>query len=99
MSAIDHLNAGNLEAAIADAKQLVRSNAADNASRELLAQLFCFAADWERADNQFDILGQQNADLMIGSKLLRQLVRAETARSQFYQEGRLPESLTEERPR
>lgn len=91
MEALELLNSDDLAGALSAAKQTIRSKPADNEARSLLAQLLCFEADWDRADNQFDTLGQQNSELLIGTKLLRQLVRAEIARRQFYTEGRMPE--------
>lgn len=91
MNVIEHLNSDDLSSALSAAKQIIRSEPADNEARGLLAQLFCFECDWERADKQFETLGQQNTELLVGTGLLRQLVRGEVARKQFYQEGRMPE--------
>ena len=93
MKAIDLLNSGDLQAALAEAKQVVRSSPGVAEARSLLCQLFCFDNDWERADKQLEILGQQHTDLMVGISLLRQLVRGEIARKRFYSEGGLPEVL------
>jgi len=57
--------------------------------------LLCFAGDWERADKQLDLLMHQDASLLPGVLLFRQLLRAAKAREQFFKEGRLPEFLEE----
>ena len=59
----------------------------------LLAELFCFAGQWNRADGQLDVIGEQDPQAMPGVALFRQLLRAEQARQQFHTEGRLPEFL------
>ncbi len=91
MNAIEYLNADDLTSALSSTKQLIRSQPTNHEARGLLAQLFCFASDWERADKQLETLGQQNTELLVGTGLLRQLVRGEIARKQFYEEGRMPE--------
>lgn len=93
MNALEKLRQGDLDGAIKDAKVVVRDKPADADARGLLCQLFCFQGDWERADKQFEILGQQHADLKVGVSLLRQLIRAEIARVQTFEEGRVPEVM------
>lgn len=93
MNALEKLRQGDLREAVEAAKLTVRDKPADGDARSLLCQLFCFQHDWERADKQFEILGQQHADLKVGVSLLRQLIRAEIARSQTFTEGRVPEVM------
>ncbi|MEM9940342.1 MAG: type VI secretion system accessory protein TagJ [Planctomycetota bacterium] len=95
MEALERLNADDLKGSVSAAKQYIRSNPTHADARSLLAQLFCFEADWEKADNQFDTIGKQNSELLVGTKLLRQLVRGEIARRQFFEEGRLPELVND----
>ena len=71
MNAIEQLNADDLAGALASVKQTIRSQPTNNEARGLLAQLFCFEHDWKRADQQFDLLGQQNSEILVGTKLLR----------------------------
>ena len=91
MEAIVQLNQNNLQQAFAEAKSVVKSSPGDLEARGLLAQLFCFNGEWNRADTQFEILAQQNPEMQVGVSLVRQLIRAEQARQQFFQNGRMPE--------
>jgi type VI secretion system protein ImpE len=64
----------------------------------LLSELLCFAGDLQRADKQLDTIMQQSPETAMQVTLRRQLVRAETARQQFFGQGRLPEFLAEVSP-
>src|SRR5947207_3286268 len=85
--------AGQLQGAIQAATEAVRQAPTDTSTRGLLCELLCFAGEFDRADRQLDALSHQDSSLAVGVSLLRQLVRAEQARQQFYNEGRLPELL------
>lgn len=80
-----------LSDAVSACKQAVRDNPTDIGVRGTLVQLFCFLGDWERADIQLATIAQQDVDMAIGVGLIRQLMRGEVAREQFYSEGRPPE--------
>jgi type VI secretion system protein ImpE len=73
----------------------VKKHAADATRRGFLAELLCFAGNWDRADLQLDTMGHADPQAMMGLSLFRHLVRAEQARQQFFAEGRLPEFLGE----
>jgi type VI secretion system protein ImpE len=90
--------AGKLDAAIDAAMANVKSKPLDSSARVLLCDLFCFRGDYERADKQLEVLSQQDPSSALGVALYRQLIRGAIARRQFYQEGRLPEFLTEPSP-
>jgi type VI secretion system protein ImpE len=98
MLAKDHFQAGRLADAVAAATEEVRANPADVAKRGFLCELLCFAGDLERADRQLDAAARIEAKQAIGITLLRQLIRAEQARYQFYREGRVPEMLEQPGP-
>jgi type VI secretion system protein ImpE len=87
--------AGKLNDAIAAALEIVKQKPTDTDARGQLVELLFFTGDLERADKQLETLGQQDPKAQVGVSLLRQLVRAETARQQFYREGRVPEFLFE----
>jgi type VI secretion system protein ImpE len=89
----DHFEAGRLGAAIEAMNAEVKAHPLDADRRGFLGELLCFTGDLERADRQYDTLVQQDGGLAIGVALLRQLIRAEQARRQFFGEGRLPEML------
>lgn len=85
--------AGRLSEAVEALNAQVRAKPGDVESRALLAELLCFTGNQQRADTLFDQLGTQDPTLAVGLALFRQLLRADVARTQFYEEGRLPEFL------
>lgn len=87
--------AGKLTEAIQAALEVVKKNPTDIERRGQLIELLCFAGEMERADKQLETIGQQHPDALVGVSMLRQLVRAENARQQFFNEGRVPEFLGE----
>jgi type VI secretion system protein ImpE len=98
MTPSELFQAGNLREAIEASLGTVKKSPTDTTARYLLAELLCLAGDLERADKQFDTIMQQSPETAMRVTLLRQLVRAETARQQFYHQGRVPEFLTEVSP-
>jgi type VI secretion system protein ImpE len=83
--------AGKLRDAIAVMNAEVRSHPADTERRGFLADLLCLAGNLERADLQFEAIAQQETSLAPGVALVRQLIRGEQARRQFFEMGRAPE--------
>ncbi len=83
-----------VDAALAD----VKKNPTDTDRRGLLAELLCFVGDWERADKQVDVIGQQDPKAIVGLSLIRQLIRAEVSRKECFDSGRPPELLAEAPP-
>lgn len=98
MTSHELFQAGNLTDAVTAALGEVKAKPTDTSCRGLLCELFLFVGELERADKQLETIGQQDAGSIPGISLLRQLVRAETARRQFYREGRLPEFLFDVSP-
>ena len=98
MTTAELYQAGKLDEAVEAALQAVRAKPTDSAARFFLSELLCFAGEFERADRQLDTLMQQATELAIPVGQFRQLIRAEVARQQFFQEGRLPEFLAELTP-
>jgi len=94
-SATDLYKAGKLAEAVAAAIDAVKSAPADRPKRFFLAELLVFSGDLERADKQLDVLFQPDSPDLPMVTLFRQLIRAETARREFYTQGRLPEFLTQ----
>lgn len=80
-----------VEAALAD----VKKHPTDTGRRAFLCDLLCFTGQWERADKQLDAIGRQDPQAIVTLSLLRQLIRAEIARQQFFEEGRVPEVVEE----
>ncbi len=93
MNAKELYKAGRLSEAIAAATDDVKRHPGDSAARAFLCELLCFAGDLERADTQANAIGDQDPKTLVAVSLLRHLLRAEVARRQFSQEGRLPEFL------
>lgn len=92
-SGAELFQAGRLGEAIDALNAQVRAKPSDVQSRALLAELLCFAGNQQRADTLLDQIGTQDPMLAPTLALFRQLVRADVARAQFYEEGRVPEFL------
>jgi type VI secretion system protein ImpE len=92
-TAAELIEAGDLDGAIEALNLEVRQNPADTARRSSLAELLCFAGNFERADRLLDALQHQDPGVAVGVALFRHLIRGEEARQQFYAECRLPEFL------
>lgn len=91
MTATELYQEGRLRDAIAAATEGVKKHPADTSRRGFLAELLCFAGELERADKQLEAIAQQDPEMAVGITLFRQLLRAATARQQFFATGRLPE--------
>jgi len=91
MNTQEFYEAGQLDEAVSAAVAEVKRHPADAGKRTLLAELLCFTGDLERADKQLDAVGKTDPDAMIVIAMFRHLLRAETARREFYEEGHLPE--------
>jgi len=89
----DYLASGKLQDAIDGATTDVRARPGDAGARYILAQLLCIKGEFERADGQLNTIAQQEIKLRPAVTTLRQVIRAEQARRQFFDEGRLPEFL------
>lgn len=89
------LQHGDLAGALAEATAGVKQNPGDTAVRGLLAELLCLNREFERADSHFGLVATQDPGTAVGISLLRRLIRAEAARGDWYQAGRLPEVLGE----
>ncbi len=95
MQALKLLNEGKLDDAIATATESVRNAPTDTGGREILSELFCLRGELDRADKQCDTIILQQPQASLRSSLLRQLIRAETARRECWQQGRVPEFVGE----
>jgi type VI secretion system protein ImpE len=87
------LEAGKLQDAIQAMNEEVKRNPTDVPRRSFLAELLCVAGKLDRADAQLEVIAQQDTKAALGVALLRQLIRAETARRDFMTAGRLPEFI------
>ncbi|MFI5025053.1 MAG: tetratricopeptide repeat protein, partial [Alphaproteobacteria bacterium] len=89
MSATEHYKAGRLREAIEAQSDEVKRHPADSNLRAFLAELLLVAGEIDRADTHLDAIGKQDMKAALGIALIRQLVRGEQARRQFYAEGRV----------
>ncbi|MCC5825384.1 type VI secretion system accessory protein TagJ [Alkalimonas sp.] len=55
--------------------------------RSMYVELLCVLGELEKADQQLDMMVRQHPDCLMGAVNLRQLIRAQTARQDFYQGG------------
>jgi type VI secretion system protein ImpE len=85
--------AGRLDDAIAAANTAVRAAPAEAAPRQLLAELLLFQGNAQRADTLLDALTTMEPAVAVPVAAFRQLLRAEEARRQVWQEGRVPEFI------
>lgn len=81
---------GRLGDAIAAQTALVRSAPADVSRRWFLAELLCFAQQWERADQALDVIAAQAPDMGPALLRFRGLLRGEQTRRQVMGDGRAP---------
>jgi type VI secretion system protein ImpE len=95
MTAYELYREGNLDAAIDAALRGVKAAPTDIDARLLLCDLLCFDQQLERADRQLELLVQQDPGLGPPLALYRQLIRAEVARKDVFESGRVPELLGE----
>ncbi|WP_282176045.1 type VI secretion system accessory protein TagJ [Vibrio nereis] len=63
--------------------QSVKSNASDTALRCTFVELLCIDGQFERADQQLNLIIKQNPNYLIGASNLRQLLRGAVAREEF----------------
>lgn len=87
--------AGQLDEAIEQALSVVKTHPSDTTARVQLVDLCAIAGQWERADRQLDTIQNQDPAAAVGVALIRQLIRAELARHECFQQGRLPELIGE----
>ena len=85
------LDEGKLSEAIQAMTDEVKRNPTDIQRRGLLAEMLCVTGKLDRADAQLEVVLQQDSKAALGVALMRQMIRADTARRDFYSAGRLPE--------
>ena len=87
----DLFQQGKLAEALAAQVAVVRSKPTDLDARGQLVEFLVLSAELERADAQLETILAQSPAHVHGASLLRQLVRAEMARRDFFTAGRVPE--------
>ncbi|KJY94488.1 MULTISPECIES: type VI secretion system accessory protein TagJ [Pseudoalteromonas] len=81
----DYIQQGKLLEAISYCEQQLKDDPVNFDIRSQFIELLCLNNELERADKQLDYMVQKNPDFAVGAMNLRQLVRAEQARQDFYQ--------------
>lgn len=92
-TAAELYQAGDLFAAIEAATDAVRSSPQDLDSRALLCELLCVSGDYDRADKQLEATSKLFNETMMGTAMLRHMIRAALSRREVYTDGRVPEFL------
>jgi type VI secretion system protein ImpE len=85
----DLFREGKLEEAIQLLGSELRDDPANAKKRTFLFELLCFAGEYDRAEKQLDLLGDQNKDAMLASLLYRGAISAERTRQDMFQNGKL----------
>ena len=92
------LDAGQLQAAIGAITSEVKANPADVPRRTFLFELLCFAGEWDRAEKQIDVIGQQSVQSAMAVQVYRASINAERERERLFEAGVAPHFLTEPPP-
>ena len=88
------LAANDLDGAIQAAINHVKSKPTDMTARTFLFELLIFAGEFERAEKQLDVLGQQDVNAMIGTQIYRQCIAAERVRQKVFTADAVPQFIT-----
>ena len=92
---LEFFQMGKLSDAIAATTEAVRDKPTDIAPRSMLSELLCFSGNLERADKQLDAAAQVDPESLVGASMLRHLIRSELTRREVFDDGRVPEFLTQ----
>jgi type VI secretion system protein ImpE len=89
----DLFKSGNLAEALDAVTAKVKAAPSDLETRWLLSELLVVSGQTDRADQQLDALMNLEPRASVTAVPVRQLLRAEAARRQFFDEGRMPELI------
>jgi type VI secretion system protein ImpE len=89
------LHANDLNGAIQAAISHVKSKPTDMTARTFLFELSIFSGDYDRAAKQLDVLGQQDANSLVGTLTYIQCIEAEKTRQKVFRGEILPTFITE----
>lgn len=92
MKAEDLFRDGKLDDAIRVLGSELRDDPSNVKKRTFLFELLCFAGEYDRAEKQLDLLGDQNQDSMLASLLYRGALNAEKTRHDMFRDNKLPQS-------
>ena len=94
-TAADLLEAGRLTDAVTALNGILKNNPTDVQRRVFLAELLCFAGNVDRADRMLDVVADQDPAAGVAIALFRQLLRGEKSREEVFQQGRVPDFLSD----
>lgn len=83
----EFIKQGELIQATERAMQILRDDPTNADARASYIELLCIQGALEKADQQLDMMVRQHPDFLVGAVNLRQLIRAASARDDFYQGG------------
>jgi type VI secretion system protein ImpE len=90
MTAQQLFQAGKLEDAITALNAEVRDNPTDAKRRTFLFELLCFSGDFNRAEKQLDILGNEGRNSEMGALLYHAALHAERTRHDLFSKKQYP---------
>lgn len=81
------ISSGQLQGALEHALAVLRDDPLNAQIRAVYVELLCITGELDKADAQLDMIVRQHPDFLLGAVNVRQLIRAETARRDFYKGG------------
>ena len=90
MTAQQHLDAGDLPAAIAQVSEELRKSPADHRKRTFLFELLCCAGDLDRAGRHLDVIADESKERAEAVLPYRSLLEAEKQRRRVFAESLIP---------
>lgn len=90
MTAEEHIKAGNLDEALAAAREGVRNAPVEAGPRILLFQLYSVLGQWERALTQLNVLNDMDADCMLLARIFQPVLQCEALREEVFAGKRGP---------
>ncbi|HEY8462179.1 MAG TPA: type VI secretion system accessory protein TagJ [Blastocatellia bacterium] len=88
-------DSGQLQAAIEEVTREVKANPTDTSRRIFLFGLLCFAGEWDRAEKQLDVIGDQDPQSDIGARIYRHNIAAERKRRRTLAGNEFPDFILE----
>ncbi len=98
MTPEEHIKAGNLDEALATAKEAVRSNPADSTSRIALFQIECVLGDWNKAGTQLGVLSDMDINTKLFAQIFSPLLDCELLRMEIFSGAKTPIVFGEPEP-
>jgi type VI secretion system protein ImpE len=95
MTARELYQAGKLAEAVQALNAELRDNPGDVKRRTFLFELLCFAGNYDRAEKQLEILGQEGANAQLGALLYRGALNAERTRAGLFEKEEVAQADTQ----